>query len=209
MTATETETTTRWSLRGTGYEYCNCAPGCTCNFSGFPSSTDGSCKAFVCNRVSEGRCGEVDLSGVTAIAVLDWPRAIHDGGGRAVFVVSPETTEEQIGALSQIYTGALGGDPWGILGTTYEVVGLVKAPITISGDGIECTVVAEGVGQGEGHSLRNPVTGEPHEAHIVLPQGFIWKDGLCGVGSFEVAAEGISLNFTDTNWILYEFDWHN
>ncbi len=47
------------------------------------------------------------------------------------------------------------------------MVGLVKAPITIPGDGIECTVVAEGVGQGEGHSLRNPVTGEPHEAHIV------------------------------------------
>jgi hypothetical protein len=209
MTTTAAETTTRWNMKGTGYEYCNCAPGCTCNFSGFPSSEDGSCKAFVCNRISEGHCGEVDLAGVTALAIVDWPRAIHDGGGRAVFVVPPETTEEQIGALSQIYTGALGGDPWGILGTTYEVVGLVKAPITISGDGVESTVVAEGVGRGEGRSLRNPVTDEPHEAHIVLPQGFIWKDGLCGVGSFEAAAEGISLNFSDTNWILYQFDWTN
>lgn len=209
MTATATETATRWSLKGTGYEFCNCAPGCTCNFSGFPSSRDGSCKAFACNRISEGRCGDVDLAGITAILIFDWPRAIHDGGGRVVLVAAPDTTDEQIGMLSQIYTGALGGDPWAILGTTYDVVGLVKAPITISGDGIESTVVAEGVGQGEGHTLRNPVTGEPHEAHIVLPQGFIWKDGLCGVGSFEVATEGISLDFRDTNWILYEFDWHN
>lgn len=209
MTVTAAETTTRWSLKGVGYEFCNCAPGCTCNFSGFPSSGDGSCQAFVGNVINEGRCGGVDLTGVTAIAILDWPRAIHDGGGRAVFVVPPETTDEQIGALSQIYTGALGGDPWAILGTTYDVVGLVKAPITISGDGIESGMAAEGVGGGEGHSLRNPVTGEPHEAHISLPQGFIWTDGLCVVGSFKVAAHGSSLNFQDTNWILYDFDWHN
>jgi len=33
----------------------------------------------------------------------------------------------------------------------------------------------------------------------------------CGVGSFEVEveAEGIHLNYTDTNWIFYEFDWSN
>lgn len=209
MTTTATETTTRWSLKGVGYEFCNCAPGCTCNFSGFPSSADGSCKAMVANVITEGRCGEVDLAGVTAIAVLDWPHAIHDGGGRAVFIVAPETTEEQIGALSQIYTGALGGDPWAILGTTFEVVGLTKAPITIAGEGIASSVTAEGLGSGQGRSFSNPVTGEPHEAHISLPDGFIWKDGNCGVGTFEVAAEGISLSYTDTNWILYDFDWHN
>ncbi|WP_411285089.1 DUF1326 domain-containing protein [Lapillicoccus sp.] len=209
MTTTMAETSTRWSITGVGYEFCNCAPGCTCNFSGFPSSPDGSCKALVANVISEGRCGDVDLSGVTAIAVVDWPHAIHDGGGRAVFIVPPETTEEQIGALSQIYTGALGGDPWAILGTTFEVVGLAKAPITIVANGIESSVTVEGLGSGQGRSLRNPVTNEPHEAHITLPDGFIWKDGYCGVGTFEVAAEGISLNYANTNWILYDFDWHN
>ena len=57
-----------------------------------PSSADGACKALVGNVIDEGRCGDVDLSGVTAVAIIDWPRAIHDGGGRAVFVVPPETT---------------------------------------------------------------------------------------------------------------------
>jgi hypothetical protein len=204
-----TAVTTKWHLKGLGYEFCNCAPGCTCNFSGFPSSPDGSCKALVGNVITEGRCGDVDLSGVTAIAVLDWPRAIHDGGGRVAFIVSPETRDDQIDALAQIYTGALGGEPWSILGTTYEVAGLVKAPITIEGEGIEATMVAEGVGRGQGGPLRNPVTNEPHEAHITLPTGFIWKDGNCGVGSFEVSAAGIDLSFKDTNWIFYQFDWSN
>jgi hypothetical protein len=53
------------------------------------------------------------------------------------------------------------------------------------------------------------VTDEPHEAHITLPDGFIWRDGLCGVGSFDAAAEGVELSFSDTNWIRYEFSWHN
>lgn len=209
MTMTDADISTRWSLQGVGYEFCNCNPGCTCNFSGFPSSPDGSCKALVANVISQGSCGDVDLSGVTALAILDWPRAIHDGGGRAVFVVPPETTEEQIGALSQIYTGALGGEPWSILGTTFEVAGLVKARITIADQGIDSTVEVEGVGRGDGRSLRNPVTDEPHEAHITMPDGFIWKDGLCGVGSFNAAAEGVEMEFTDTNWIRYDFSWHN
>jgi hypothetical protein len=209
MTITDAEPTTRWSLSGTGYEYCNCNPGCTCNFSGFPSSSDGSCKALVANVIREGRCGAVDLAGVTAVAIIDWPHAIHDGNGRAVFVVAPETTDDQIGALSQIYTGALGGMPWEILGTTYEVAGLVKAAINISEAGIDSALEIEGVGQAQGRAMRNPVTDEPHEAHITLPDGFIWTDGNCGVGSFNASAEGVSLDFSDTNWIHYEFNWAN
>jgi hypothetical protein len=206
---TTTEQLTKWYLKGRGYEFCNCAPGCGCNFDGFPTSADGSCKAMVGNHISEGACGDVDLSGVKAIAVIDWPKAIHDGGGKAVFIVAPETTEEQIGCLSQIYTGQLGGDPWGILGTTYEVVGLAKAPISFEGEGVTVTMTADGLGRATGDTFKNPVTGEPHTAHIVLPDGFIWKKGECGVGTFQVEAEGVHLDFTDTNWIFYEFDWSN
>lgn len=208
MTAA-TETRTAWRLTGKGYEFCNCQPGCTCNFSGFPTSPDGSCKALVANVIESGHCGDVDLSGVTAVAVIDWPKAIHDGNGRAVFVIPPEVGEDQVGALAQIYTGALGGQPWEILGTTYEVVGLVRAPVTIEGEGLDVTVRVEGVGDGNGRYFANPVTGERHEAHIVLPDGFIWRDGNCGVGSFTARAEGLDLRFQDSNWILYDFDWAN
>ncbi|HET6917044.1 MAG TPA: DUF1326 domain-containing protein [Acidimicrobiales bacterium] len=204
---TAVETTTKWYLKGRGYEFCNCAPGCSCNFSGFPSSNDGSCKAFVGNIIDDGRCGDVDLSGIKAIAVLDWPKAIHDGGGKAVFIVEPDITDEQLNCLAQIYTGALGGNPWAILGGTYEVAGVVKTPITIKGSGLSIEMSADGTGEATGDTFKNPVTGEPHAAQIVLPEGFIWKKGECGVGSFSVKAEGLELSFTDTNWIFYEFDW--
>lgn len=106
-----TETTTKWHLKAVGYEFCNCAPGCTCNFSGFPSSKDGRCKAFVGNVIKEGKCGDVDLSGLTCAAVFDWPKAIHDGNGKAVFIVPTNIRDEQLDALAKIFTGQLKGCP--------------------------------------------------------------------------------------------------
>ncbi|HEX9681767.1 MAG TPA: DUF1326 domain-containing protein [Acidimicrobiales bacterium] len=206
---TTTETRTEWRLKGNGYEFCNCQPGCTCNFSGFPTSADGSCKAAVATRISEGHCGELDLSGIDAVAILDWPSAIHDGGGKAIFVVPPEVSDEQLGAMAQIFTGELGGMPWEILGTTFEVAGVVRAPVNITDDGINSGFSIPGVGEAKGTTLKNPVTDEPHGVSIVLDEGFIWKKGDCGQGSFNVEAEGISMSFENSNWIYYEFDWTN
>ncbi len=204
-----TETTTAWQLKGTGYEFCNCQPGCTCNFSGFPTSADGSCKAAVANRIDEGRCGDVDLSGLTVLAIIDWPKAIHDGGGKVVFVVPPAVTDEQLNGLAQIYTGQLGGLPWSILGTTYEVAGVVRADVELDHNGMHSGFRVPGVGEAQGTTLKNPVTGEEHLVAIDLDEGFIWKRGDCGQGSFDVEAEGIHLTFEDSNWILYDFDWNN
>ena len=204
-----TATSTRWALRGRGYEYCNCDFGCGCNFGGFPSSKDGSCRALVGCHIIEGSCGEVDLSGVKSAAIISWPNAIHEGNGKAVFVVDPSTTDSQIEMLSAIFTGKLGGMPWELLGPTFEVAGLVKAPITIEGEGRKSTFRAEGIGEGRGEAFKNPVTGEEHLANIDLPDGFIWKRGECGQGSFRASANGLSVGSEKSNWIYYEFDWSN
>jgi hypothetical protein len=202
-------TPTPWSLKGVGYEFCNCNPGCTCNFSGFPTTSDGSCQAFVASAIESGRCGDVDLSGITVAGVIAWPKAIHDGGGKAVFIVPPAVTDEQLGALSQIFTGQLGGMPWEILGTTYEVAGLVRSEVKINEAGRHSSVEIPGVGRATGDTLKNPVTGEDNNVVIELEKGFIWKRGDCGQGSFEVEAEGLKLQHQDTNWIHYDFDWSN
>ncbi len=206
---TTTPAAMRWALKGEGYEFCNCDFGCGCNFGGFPSSRDGSCRAWVGLHIRQGRCGDTDLGGVQCAAILAWPKAIHEGHGRAVFVVDPATTDRQIEALSSIFTGKLGGNPWAILAPTYEVVGLVKARITIEGSGRKSTFRAEGVGEGRGDAFRNPVTGEEHLADIHLPKGFIWRKGECGQGTFHAAAAGLSVSADRSNWIYYQFDWSN
>ena len=209
MATSDTATKTKWALKGTGYEFCNCNPGCTCNFSGFPTSADGSCEAFVACAIEEGRCGDVDLSGLKVAGIFDWPKAIHDGGGKAIFVVPPEVTDEQLGMLAQIFTGQLGGMPWEILGTTYEVAGLVRSEVKIDEAGRHSSVEVPGVGRAVGDTLKNPVTGEDNNVAIELETGFIWKRGDCGQGSFHVEAEGVKLDYDGSNWIHYRFDWSN
>lgn len=200
---------TPWKMQGTGYEFCNCDFGCGCNFGGFPNSKDGSCRALVGVRIDTGSCGDVDLSGLKCAAVINWPKAIHEGNGKGAFIVEPSTTEEQLGALAQIFTGKLGGMPWELLGTTFEVVGHETAPITITGSGPKTTFIAEGFAEGRGDAFKNPVTGEDHFAEVHLPTGFIWTKGECGQGTHHASANGIEISAENSNWIRYSFDWSN
>ena len=97
----------------------------------------------------------------------------------------------------------------GLLGPTFEVVGLEKAKITIEGSGVKSVFKAEGIGEGHGDSFKNPVTGEDHQAIVDLPGGFIWTKGECGQGTYHASASGVSIAAQKTNWILYAFDWSN
>lgn len=204
-----TATKTRWQMSGAGYEFCNCDFGCGCNFGGFPNSKDGSCRALVAFSVTKGGCGDVDLAGVKGAGVFVWPKAIHEGNGKAAFVLDPATTDAQAGALGQIFTGQLGGLPWELLGPTFEVVGHAKAPIVFEGSGRKSTVRIEGIGEARGDTLKNPVTGEDNIVNVDLPHGFIWKKGEAGQGTFSASVGGLSIAFDKTNWIYYRFDWSN
>ena len=183
---------TRWALKGRGYEFCNCDFGCGCNFGGFPNSKDGSCRAFVGMEIESGSCGRVDLSGLKCAAILDWPKAIHEGHGQCVFIVEPAATDKQIEALAQIFTGKLGGMPWELLGPTFEVTGLVKTKISIEGSGTKSVFKAEGIGEGRGDSFKNPVTGEDHlgecrpSGRIYLEEGAMRSGNVSGQGGRSV-----------------------
>jgi hypothetical protein len=202
-------TSGQWQMRGTGYEFCNCDFGCGCNFGGFPNSKDGSCHALVGMHIATGVCGDVVLDGVKCAALVKWPKAIHEGNGKCAFVVDPATTDQQIEVLAQIFSGKLGGMPWELLGPTMQVVSLDKKTITITGTGVKSRFSIDGIGEGRGDSLKNPVTGEDHTAIVDLPTGFIWTRGNCGQGSFHAKSGEVSLDYDKTNWILYNFDWNN
>ena len=98
-------TQTQWQMRGTGYEFCNCDFGCGCNFGGFPEleRRQLSRAGRDAHRVS-GVCGDVTLDGVKCAALVKWPKAIHEGNGKCVFVVDPATTDKQIDVLAQIFS---------------------------------------------------------------------------------------------------------
>lgn len=90
-----------------------------------------------------------------------------------------------------------------------DLRGLLKQTITIEGSGRKSTFRIDGVGEARGDTLKNPVTGEDHLVNVDLPDGFIWKKGETGQGSFRASAAGLSVDFNKTNFIYYHYDWSN
>jgi hypothetical protein len=57
-------------------------------------------------------------------------------------------------------------------------------------------------------TFKNPVSGEPHEAHMVLPKGFIFKDGkICTTSVNRVDADGVSFDHAGNNAYYSEVEW--
>jgi hypothetical protein len=199
-----------WRLRGRGYEFCNCDPGCTCNFTGEPNSRDGSCKTAIGFHVFEGFYGDVDLSDLKTVFIVDWPAAIHQGGGRAVLCFDPDVPEVQVERVTEIMSGRAGGMPWIVASTTFEIVSIVRANLEFIDDGMRSKIAIEGIGAAAGTTLTHPSTGKENLVSIVFPHGgFIFDRADCGKGDFRIDVLDLHFDFLGTNWLNFEFNWSN
>ena len=65
-----------WTISGTYLEFCNCDPGCGCNFKGSPNSAEGNCQALLGHRIEKGAFAGLDLAGSKVVWALWWPGAV-------------------------------------------------------------------------------------------------------------------------------------
>jgi hypothetical protein len=194
-----------WQIKAKYYEACNCALGCPCNMSGFP--TYGKCEGVVAFHVTEGNKDGVDLTGAKVAAAVKWPGAIHEGNG--VLGVVIDADEGQRAPLVSILTAEDPGLPWEILAATItEIHGPFFESITIEEtEGGPCARV-DGKLEIAWEAFTNPVTGARHEPHIVLKDGFIFQDGLIGTTStFHVDIDGVTLDHPGNNSYLADVEW--
>jgi hypothetical protein len=197
-----------WSLEGTHIELCSCAPGCDCNFRGFPNSPEGNCEAFVCAVIDRGTADGVDLSGARVAWALWWPGAIHDKRGRGHAFVDCET-DEQFEALRTIWRGEAGHEFFEIFNSTFdEPTAVDRARIDATVNGRRSMFSIPGVGGGEMEPLRNPVSGVENNVRIVKPDAFIWKDGAIGQGKrLQVDIHEMSFDLSGRHAVVANFDW--
>lgn len=194
-----------WKIKANYYEACNCALGCPCNMSGFP--THGFCEGNVAFQITSGEKDGVDLSGAKVAAAAKWPGAIHEGNGKLVVFI--DGTEAQQSALVPILTAEDPGLPWEILAATMtEVHGPFFEPIEITDKGTDSLVRVGGKYEIQMQSFSNPVTGEPHEAHMVLPDGFIFQDGRIATSTTNmVNADGVTFDHAGNNAYYAQVEW--
>jgi hypothetical protein len=194
-----------WRMKAKYYEACNCAYGCPCNMNGFP--THGKCEGSVSFQVVEGDRDGVDLTGAKVAGAVKWPGAIHEGNGvMAVFI---DANEAQRDALVAILTAQDPGLPWEILAATVsEIHGPFFETIDIVDAGNDSHVKVGDKLDIKFESFTDPITGEKHEAHMVLPTGFIFQDGRIGTTSVnKVNADGVSFDHAGNNAFYAEVEW--
>ncbi|HEY2804373.1 MAG TPA: DUF1326 domain-containing protein [Gemmatimonadales bacterium] len=167
-----------WRLRGQVILACNCDYGCPCNFNGLP--TTGKCEGNWNWHITEGTYGDVPLSGLTFSLAVNWPAAIHQGNGNGIIVVDERASPAQRQAIESLVAGRAGG-PWKVIATTIaKVNGPVYAPYEVRFDGFNSRVKAGSVIALQMEPVKNAVTQAEVHPRAVLPEGFVFKDGMLG-----------------------------
>lgn len=199
---------TPWHIKADYLEACNCDFGCPCNMSGFP--TKGYCEAVVAFQINKGSHGATSLDGLKVVPAAKWPKAIHDGNGTMAVFIDESASQEQRDALVRILTAQDGGMPWEIFAATVtDIKGPFFVPVKFKADGTNTSASAEGV-EAKLEPFTNPVTGEEHEVHTVIPGGFVWKDGMICKSTKSVAkVEGIEFDWSGQNGYFAKVEWSN
>lgn len=194
-----------WKMTAKYYEACNCELGCPCNMDGFPSH--GKCEGSVAFQVTSGSREGVDLTGAKVAAAVKWPGAIHEGNGAMALFI--DCSDEQRDALLPILTAQDPGLPWEILAATItDIHGPFFETIEINDNGTDSTVRVGDKYDVRLQTFTDPVSGEPHEVHMVLPHGFIFTDGfICTSSTNTVNADGVTYDHAGKNAYYSEVEW--
>ncbi len=191
---------TPWEIRTTELVNCNCAYGCPCQFNAPP--TYGKCEAVVCNEITEGHYGDVKLDGVRFGAVFQWPKAIHEGNGRAQPFVDERASPAQREAILKIMSGQ-DTDPFATVfavfaSTLTEVFDPIfsKIEFDVDVDARKGRFVVPGVAECRGEPIKT-MTGADYRVRIDIPQGFEYEIAEMGSGSATTQGK-IQLNLKDS-----------
>jgi hypothetical protein len=174
-------------------ECCNCNHGCGCQFAGYPDR--GSCEFLIGFEMIDGKFGSVPLAGARGVIVCKYPGAIHQGNGTVVLFLDRRLKPEQVEAVATILSGQMGGMPWEALaGTIGSFTGPVLETIEMTVNGTHSRYRIPGVVEAEQTPIRDAVSGQDKEVHIVYPKGgFFWNDGsVCTTSTMKVRYGGVA-----------------
>jgi hypothetical protein len=106
--------TMSWSIAGSYLEACNCEVICPCRRIAGQSggrSTYGECVGALSWKIAKGGVGDVDLAGMMVVIATRYHDDEPGSPWHHVLFVDARGDERQRQAMSDIFTGRLGGTP--------------------------------------------------------------------------------------------------
>jgi hypothetical protein len=129
-----------WRLRGTYFETCSCQVVCPCSASLALGADYDRCKVTLVFNIVEGDVEGTDVGGLKVAAIADSPKVMSEGNWRLGVFVDAAASEEQAEQLLAVFGGQKGG-PMEALGPLIgENLGVERAPIEITEEGLRHSV---------------------------------------------------------------------
>jgi hypothetical protein len=129
-----------WNLSGSYAETCSCELMCPCNLSFDHGATYDFCRVTLAFNIRAGAIEGTDVGGLKVVAIADTPKIMTEGNWRLGVFVDEKATDEQFDKLVQVFGGQLGGPMAAMTPLIGEMLGVERAAIEMSDDGLRHSV---------------------------------------------------------------------
>jgi hypothetical protein len=129
-----------WNLKGTYFETCSCEVVCPCTASLALGADYDRCRVTLVFNITEGEVEGADVSGLKVAAIADTPKVMSEGNWRIGVFIDAAASDDQAQKLGAVFGGQLGGPMEALGPLVSESLGVERAPIEISEDGLRHSV---------------------------------------------------------------------
>jgi hypothetical protein len=143
--------TINWQLTGSYFETCNCETACPCVWLNSP--TEGDCKLLVAWHIENGHLDELSLDGLNVALACYSPGDMKEGNWQAALYIDERADDHQLAAITEIFSGQLGGHPSILMSFVSEVLGIKKVRIDYQEQGGTRSLIIPEIAQAEIESI--------------------------------------------------------
>jgi hypothetical protein len=125
-----------WNLTGSYAETCSCELMCPCNLSMDHGATYDFCRVTLVFNLRDGQIEGTEVGGRRVVLIADTPKVMTEGNWRLGVYVDDGASDEQFDKLVKVFGGQLGGPMGALAPLVGEVVGVERAAIEVTDDGL-------------------------------------------------------------------------
>jgi hypothetical protein len=129
-----------WKLEGSYFETCSCDVVCPCIASLALGATHDRCRVTLVFNIKNGEVEGTDVSGLVVALIADTPKVMSEGNWRLGAIIDAAASDEQAQKLGAVFSGAVGGPGEALRPLLGENLGVERAPIEVSEDGLRHSV---------------------------------------------------------------------
>jgi hypothetical protein len=129
-----------WHLKGAYVETCSCDLMCPCNLSLDHGAVYDYCRVTLVFDIGEGEIDGTDVGGRRVAIMADTPKVMTEGNWKVGVFIDDQATDVQADKLAQVFGGQAGGPMAGLAPLIGEMLGMERAPIEVTHDGLRHSV---------------------------------------------------------------------